>query len=446
MKASNHIHIKLLSLVVLVLLVIPSCVSELDVASFSFERSVVVDAVFTDEEKVQTVRLSYTTPVGLDSLAPMTGARVWVKDDLGTRINFVEQTTGVYSTRQVFQGVEGRAYKLVFVTEEGKQYESTSEVLVKSPTIEISQRFAELPSSEFNRNEQGLQFFIDTPDGAGKAQFFRYEWNDASKRVPYPAKFNALVEGLDRLQPELQTIAVSRQVKNLKRCFQLGFSNNLILGTTTGLSVNSILDQHIRFASMERLNFMDRYTIEVIQYAVSQRAFNYYRALKEFNESNGSLFDQQPGIILGNIKSLDDEEVVLGYFEVSGVTRQRKFYNPNEFNQEFAAVFLGLPAVCHPRNIKVVDNLELLQTSYTGPFVLDTPISIDYFRDGKVSFSSDRVRLGEVALHDFVITLRFDQNDPKGFRFFGKALLAPVVCTDCRSHSEIGEEPTYWID
>ncbi len=448
MKKSNHIRLKLLGLIALILLAIPSCVSELDSISFSFERLVVVDGVFTDEEKIQTVRLSYTTPVGLDSLAPLKGARVWVEDDLGTIVNFIEQSAGVYSTRQVFQGVEGRSYGLVFVTEGGKQYESISEVLVKSPPIEISQRFAELPSTELIQNEEGLQFFIDTPDGAGNAQFFRYEWNDVSRTtVPYPSQVQTEVFIDSGSHYGVEFMRITPQELDLRTCYRFDFSNSLILGTTTGLSENRILDQHVRFASTDRLNFMNRYSIEVIQYATSQRAFNYYKTLKEFNESNGSLFDTQQGLVLGNVKSLDDdEEVVLGYFEVSGVSRQRKFYNPNEFNQEFTAAFVELSDVCKPTNRRIMRDIRPTGAtlhSDVGTLEEGTVLPIDFFEE--VIFRRVDVPLIGFMIYDIEIRVFYHPNNP--FPDFTATLyMAPGICMDCRRHGELVEKPTYWID
>ncbi len=451
MKSNKYTGLKLLSLLVFVFLGISSCVTELGLEFFSYQRDVVVDGGFTNEEKVQEVRLSYAVPVGIDSLIPLRGAKVWVEDDLGAVIDFVESSPGVYATPGALQGIEGRSYKLVFVTENGKRYQSTEETLMRSPAIEISERFAELPSAELIQNEQGLQFFIDTPDGAGDTQFFRYEWNDASKTtVPYPARFKTKIIAPDRNHPEDRIIVVSPQERDLETCYRFGFSNSLILGNTIGLSENSILDQHVRFASMERLNFMERYSIEVIQYAISQQAFNYYRLLKEFNESNGSLFDTQQGIVLGNIKSLDDEgEVVLGYFEVSGVSRQRKFYNPDEFNEEFTSAFIEFSDVCAPDEIIVIGGLGLFGIPYDGPRVArDAPISIDYFPNKEASFRSPLMLelLGEVFVYDFGITGFFPFDDRNLLLGTGTAFLAPGICVDCTRHGEIAEKPTYWID
>src|SRR5690606_25780436 len=71
-------------------------------------------------------------------------------------------------------------------------------------------------------------------------------------------------------------------------------------------------------------------------------AFSYYQSLKELSESE-SLFSQiQPGLLTGNMVSLDNpEEYVLGFFSVASVTERRvffnyeDFYNPGEYRRPF---------------------------------------------------------------------------------------------------------------
>ncbi len=72
-----------------------SCTNELGIESFNFERSMVVEALLTYEEKVHEIRLSYSSPVEQDTLFPLTAAQVWIEDDNQTVLNFDEAFQGI---------------------------------------------------------------------------------------------------------------------------------------------------------------------------------------------------------------------------------------------------------------------------------------------------------------------------------------------------------------
>lgn len=458
MKTKESMNWRFLSLIPFMLLAITSCVTELNPGAFSFEKLLVVEGILTDEEKVHTVKLSYTRPVEGDSTAePLTNAAVWVEDDLGERFNFVELSPGVYDSEDVFQGIEGHLYKLVFITQSGngKRYESIPELLVKSPPIDrISNSLEELTANELDQVEQGLQFFVDTSDPTGKAQFFRYEWNDAVQTiVPHPAKKFKFGTTIMRDGLTVWTRLVP-QTENVETCYKFGFSNSLLIANSLESSGNQVLDVPVRFAPVNYLNFMNRYSIEVVQYAVSQQAFNHYRKLKQFNEASGSLFDKQQGIVVGNIKSLDDNnEVVLGYFEVSGVSRLRKFYNPDELDQDFVSVFSKMSDICsetHP------DEFELMRAGVSvdlNDFHLDTvpefgggtridtiidPVPV-VFRGTPDGVPADFLILDvEFFPVDAIANLRGPDR--------AELKIARIICADCRLYGKIVEKPAYWID
>lgn len=421
---------------VVLILVSASCSTELDIPSFSSESNVVVNAVFTDEEKIQTVRLSFATPVNSDSTAPLTNAVVWVEDDLGQIINFIEQSSGVYSTANKVKGEVGRSYKLVFITDSGsgKRYESTPERLIKSPEIDrIYNKFEESRATQFDNSELGSQFYIDSKN-TGDAHFFRYEWNDIAQFIaPYPSKMSIDIF-LNSIY-DWDWVALSNTDTDVDECYKKDSTSRLLLASTLGLTESSIIEMPIRFASMDHLNYMQRYSIEVVQYSVSQKAFEYYRTLKLFNESNGSLFDKQQGTVIGNIQS-ENDEIVLGYFEVSGISRRREFYNPNELNLEFFDAFLKLCDACdsrmridsanmfnpfnHDGNESVPRDLDLVATPVTRTVVFDR---------------NDSLALGE---YDFIADRRLS---------LLRVFFAPRICINCRTRGgKPTKKPDYWID
>lgn len=368
----NNLTISNLAILLVAMLFWTSCASELEGEFFTFEQNIVVDGSLTDQNEIQEITLSYTTPVQGNGMTPLAGASVSIVSSTGDITTFAEDQAGIYKSTNPFRGVQNESYKLVFTTADGKRYESNEERMPANIGIErIVQRFAELPSSTTNTNEAGIQFFIDSeaPEEASLS-YFRYEWSETHRvNVPYPSFF---------FWDRNNTGSVLPRPQGLGTCYNTQESTNIILGSTVGQVNNRVLELPTRFIPSNDINFTDRYSIEVSQHAISQEAHAYYTKLKRFNESNGSLFDTQQGVVFGNILSLDDvEEVVLGYFEVTAVSKKRVFYNINEFDPEVQPFITGFKQLCRVGDVEeTTQNLtdfydaggDLIEQSRRAPF------------------------------------------------------------------------------
>ncbi|WP_339694223.1 DUF4249 domain-containing protein [uncultured Roseivirga sp.] len=386
------------------------CAVELDKGFLSYEKLVVVDGILTDENKTQEIKLSYSTPINEpDIKAPISGAQVWIEVDNGEIIDFEEDREGVYLSLEPYQAIAGASYKLIFVLDagNGSRYESSYELMSKPTSIEeIGQRYANLPSSTLGGNISGLWIFIDTGELSSDPSFFRYEWNETHQIVaPYPTKYywKRGAKSNDRV-PVPDT------------CYRENFSNSLILSNTSGISGNRAFDVPLRFLPVDNLDLTNRYSIEVTQYSINDKSYAYYNKLREFNESSGSLFDKQQGIVLGNLSSVSDEnEIVLGYFEVSSVTRFRKFYNIDEFGVEVTSQISGFSQQCKASDF-ISTTLDSL--SFYNP---DDPIE-------KRRNAPYRIYLWEPSPSPY-----------------GTSYLRLAACVSCTRYGKL-EKPTYWID
>ena len=75
-----------------------------------------------------------------------------------------------------------------------------------------------------------------------------------------------------------------------------------------------------------------RYSILVRQYTLSEKGYFFWKTLRDINQTQGTLYDIQPGVVRGNIHSLTDKnEVVLGYFDAATVSEVRTFFTPMDF-------------------------------------------------------------------------------------------------------------------
>ncbi|MFY0650686.1 MAG: DUF4249 domain-containing protein [Cyclobacteriaceae bacterium] len=390
------------------LVLLSSCVKPFEFDFETYDRVVVVDASFTSELKKHQVLLSYTFPLEDSVREQMSGAQVWVCDDLDNKIEYIEINPGVYETKELVAAQLGRQYQLSFTLSDGKAYASFSEELNASPTIDsIYHVYAELPVDDSEENLAGIQFMLDTHSESDQVQYFRYTWDETYEINTFKADIEYL--------PKIDSFQWRTEFPF--ECFKSDKSKIMIIGESAGDENNRVAEQPIRFVSEEELlPLVSRYSILVRQYAISASAHSFYKKIKEAAESGGSLFDQQQGTIVGNIYSADNpNETVLGYFEVSDVSSKRVFVNSDEVDQRVPV--LDRQFVCDP----------LTQVRFED-------------RDGHLDSAKYYYELEKLDL----IGIEFEYSE--GGRMIPVIwTMAPETCIDCRFHGSI-ERPEFWID
>ena len=108
------------------------------------------------------------------------------------------------------------------------------------------------------------------------------------------------------------------------------------------LIINSILSGGANFISGQEIQFIDpvlsdrltqEYSILVKQYSVSQEEFDFWNNLKKAGEAGGDIFALQPFTVMSNIHNVNNNnERILGYFEVSAVSQKRIFITASELD------------------------------------------------------------------------------------------------------------------
>ncbi|MHA7101615.1 DUF4249 domain-containing protein [Roseivirga pacifica] len=393
-----------------VIIVATGCVEEFETDSIKFEKLLVVDANISDQAKTHQVRLFYTNPIDQDTdniSNALTGATVWVEDNIGNRTDFIEQSPGYYHSPESFAGQRGNRYALFITTAEGKNYQSAYEEMVQSPQItDIYNQFNIELGDRNATSVPGVQFFINVENADQGSQFYRYEWNDVHQIVvPYPKKYEAI--------PSREGYDVAPFTLDVEECYREERFDELILATSTNNANGQLVEVPIKFSQAYDFNVTTRYSIEITQRSISPEAYSYYRKIELFNESNGSLFDKQQGIIVGNVISLDDpDERVLGYFEVSGSSSKRIYLDYTALDPEILAY---LDRTCE----------EYGAIQYSGSIE-------DFYAANDLPESLRGSEASKRSLYEL-----FDLGLTGEYKF------AHRFCTDCRRRGSLGK-PEYW--
>ena len=271
----------------------------------------VIEGTFTDSPDENSIKLSFAGMVN-EKGSPVTGAKVFVSDDLGNTGTFLENEGGLYlPSSNDFFGIEGRKYVLQIELRDGRVYHSDSTSFRGAPPIdELSWELQQAPSPDNTEWLIGVEFYIQTHDPENLVRNFIWKYDEIWEiRIPYPIRDIYL--GQDNFQADNHT----------SRCYLSNQSTGIMMGSTSGQSQSIISDHPVVFISNETARLKRKYRINVKQYSPSDEAYKYHEKLLEITGQNGTIFDEQPFTLRGNVRNVDDPaEIVMGYFLVSGVS------------------------------------------------------------------------------------------------------------------------------
>ncbi|MEP6260117.1 MAG: DUF4249 domain-containing protein [Gillisia sp.] len=311
-------------------LFLQGCVEPIEFENEGFENALVVEATITNEEKLQEVLLSRSFPLDFTGAFPEQGARVSILDNTGNQFFFNETTPGRYVSLNTFNAVEGRLYTLEITTSDGKNY--TSDASGFKGTTSIESVYGVLTQNQ--EGVQGVDIRVNSTGSQENTGYYRYEYIETYKILSRYFRYReAVLITNNNNSPEV--VVVEKTIQD-NTCYNSAESNEILLSNSTSMNQDRVVGSFLRFIRQDNPIFANRYSILVKQYGISREAFSYYQSLKELSESE-SLFSQiQPGLLAGNMVSLDNpSEYVLGFFSVASVTERRVYFNYVDFYDPF---------------------------------------------------------------------------------------------------------------
>lgn len=314
-------------------LLLAGCTEPYKLQTNTFEEALVVEATITNELKKQEIKITKTYRLEEDGPQAVAGADVSVTDDNGNSYDFEAAENGMYVSTQEFQAAPNTNYHLNIVTSDGKSYSSSTEKLTTvSPITNVS------ALSKTVNGVAGVQIGASSFDPTSQSQYYRYTYEETYKVIaPYYSEFTAAVnqDSDPALTIDDEIVLVPRTGES-KTCYSSAVSDKILVTSTNDLSEDRVADFPVRFIEKQDPILRNRYSILVTQYVQSLAAYTFYKTLSGISGSGGSILSQnQPGFFSGNIHSDENpDEKVIGFFEVSSVSKMRIFLN-------FADIFPG---------------------------------------------------------------------------------------------------------
>lgn len=281
-----------------------------------YEEVLVVEANLTNELKRHEIMLTKSAKFEDESYLTENGAEVFITDDAGNQYNF-SQDSDKYVSDVEFQAVPNIKYQLHIKTQNGGSFESSPEALT---TVTPIQSVAASVTEKDGVNGVGIR--VKSFDSGSTSNYYRFEYEETYKVIapkwrPIKIEWNSATQAPDFVPNSPDT----------KTCY--GFKKNveILLESTNNLKEDRI-DYLIRFINSKDYIITNRYSILVKQYIESKAAYDYYNTLKKTAASGGTIVSPtQPGFLLGNLKSVNSNSKIAGYFDVCSVSTERIYFN-----------------------------------------------------------------------------------------------------------------------
>ncbi len=307
-----------------------SCTEAYELKTENFESLLVVEATITDELKPQEIRLSKTFRLESEEPNQVSNAQVYIETSGGIQYNFAQTTPGLYTSVAAFQAESGENYTLHVTLSDGSSYVSTPEVLPPSTAIQSL-----TPVLETINGVQGIQVYANSNTTVDEATYFKYDYEETYKiSVPEYSTLNLNLINVGQVNGgifyELELVPKSEDVRT---CYSSKKSTAIIQTSLNDSQNTSVQQFPVRFIPSTDGIIRERYSILVTQNVQSLEAYNFYKILKELGTIENLFTDNQPGFIQGNMSStLNEQENVIGFFQVTSVSSKRIYFNYGDFN------------------------------------------------------------------------------------------------------------------
>lgn len=302
-----------------------SCIDPVELPIRSETPRLVVDGLITNEPPPYSVRLSYSGDFTFEQESArdqkVTDATVTLSDDTGQSTVLAHDpfNPGYYRTTDLaFTGQPGRSYTLTLTLADGTRYASQPERMPPVPPIDTV--YADLNRSETDLfDSYRFAFYIDTNDPGNEQNF--YGWTATSYNV-------------QGSPPDYCWVKTENQRINI-------FTDKAVNGKS--IRRRPVVQSPIRS--------IGPHFVEVKQYSLSQRAYQFYRLFEEQQTRTGTIFDPLPASVIGNISQIGQpDERALGYFRASATTTKRtRFYSEEVYRpavQQYLATLQANRRTC----------------------------------------------------------------------------------------------------
>jgi hypothetical protein len=321
---------KIKNILLVLLVIVLGCRDEFILESDNYDQIMVVDGMISNEPGPYTINLSLTAPINSDANIPLKGYTITLYENTGKSEILTETESGKYVTSiGGIQGIVGNEYSISIINPNGVEYRSVFQEL-KQP-VELDSVYYEIDTTEsvnYPYKIPGYQFYIDTESAITQENYFLWsitETFEYDSDYPFYAYENNSFFMF--YYPKLMKLGTCWKTQNV---------NYLFTGSTSNLNIPKITHQPLHFVSTETKKLSKGYSILLTQYAISEKAYNYWQNMEKLLSEENFLVVTQPYNVTGNIQNINNpNEKVYGYFNVASVSQSRIFVGKTNLEMYF---------------------------------------------------------------------------------------------------------------
>lgn len=269
---------------------------------------------------VTTIKLSRTVPLtDTARIKPELNAQVAIAGQNNAVFPVRPKGNGVYESDALILNVNQK-YRLQIKTLSGSQYLSEYVGVKQTPLID---------SVSWKQENLGVKISVNTHDVRNTSRYYKWEYQETWEIHSAYLNNYKYENGVVLPRPLGES-------SKLYYCWGYQNSSSILVGSSAHLSndVISLAPIHQIPVVSEKLKV--RYSILVLQYALDEKAYNFYKMMRSNTESLGSIFDPLPSELTGNIVCVNNpKEKVVGFVSVSTLQQKRIFIE----NRQLSGVF-----------------------------------------------------------------------------------------------------------
>ncbi|MFN8354358.1 MAG: DUF4249 domain-containing protein [Spirosomataceae bacterium] len=304
-----------------------SCIDELPLNDNSAFDVLVVEANLSDLSEQQLVRLSRSksdATAGFSYDEPINDAQVELVIDNTQTLHFQALAGGKYSLTDVFVAQSGHRYQLRFQLSNGREYESSVELMPPPcPIQKVYQQFNEqsLPPQQIKGFLAANDFYMDYDDSAAVENYYSWDWTLWERQYYcYAGPYFDL--------------ACNRE------CWEIIHNTTINISNDKYSNGNKVIGRRVaQIPYYQKLPCL----VEIRQESISKGRYNYLKLVAEQTKNTGTLVDTPPAALIGNIRNIQNtNEPVIGYFAVSSISKTLYWLERTENTGEPITLFRGL--------------------------------------------------------------------------------------------------------
>ena len=314
------------------LLVVTSCIDPVQ-PDFEFREGLIyIDALASTTPGTSYVTISETlTEFGINRTLPVLGAEVYFVNSITEEKVLLFEQEDAYLPPIDFKVKEEELWELEVLLKDGRILKSESERVppeVEARSIEISYKPELLFSEAFNTFVPGHEITTSFSDPEDEENYYYWRFKSYEKLIYCRECYDYTVYRNDEcFQPnpngggpplkEYYTYSCEGD------CWRIRYNERIIL--LSDQFVNGKLVSQLPVGEV-LLYTNDNILIELQQFSISSKAYDYLKTLKDIVDDNGGFNSPLPAAFVGNMYNPNDaEEFVLGRFTAASSTIISKY-------------------------------------------------------------------------------------------------------------------------